>query len=260
MELELRKIYGKSGKILDILKEELNISTNKVKKLLDNYFVFVNDKVVYISSYKISKKDKIEVLVYFPQVKKVKVIFENEDFLILDKPPFLDVYEIQKLFFKDLFIVHRLDKFTTGLLIFAKSEKVKKEFIEIFKQKKIYKEYRAIVYGKLKEYKKIKHSLEGKEAITIINPISYTENYSYLKVEILTGRKHQIRKHLSLISHPIVKDVIYGPKIIKDEKIKMLPRFMLHAFKLKFPFKDKIFEFNSPLPKDFQEALAKLSL
>ncbi len=256
----MRKIYGKSGKILNVLKDTLNISTNKIKKLLDNYFVFVNDKVVYISSYEVKKKDKIEVLLYFPQFKKGKIIFENEDFIILDKPPFLDVYEIQKLFLKDLFIVHRLDKFTSGLLIFAKSEKVKEEFIKIFKQKKIYKEYRAIVYGKVKKYKKLIYSLDRKEAITIINPISYTENYSYLKVEILTGRKHQIRRHLSKISHPIVKDILYGPKIIKDEKIKLLPRFMLHAFRLKFFFKGKLFDFISPVPEDFKKALSSLSL
>lgn len=258
--MELKKISGKEGRILEVLKEALNISTNKAKELLDNFFVYVNNKVVYISSYKVKKDDFIEVLLFFPKKEKGKILFENDDFLVLDKPPFIDVYELQKIYYKNYKIVHRLDKLTSGLLIFAKNEKIKKEFIDIFKEKKIKKEYRAIVYGKLDKYKKLNFPLDGKTAISYVNPINFNQNYSYLKVNILTGRKHQIRKHLSLIKHPIVKDVIYGPKIIKDKRIKKLPRFMLHAKYLEFSYKGKNFRFNADLPNDFQNALKELEL
>ncbi|WP_041438377.1 RluA family pseudouridine synthase [Thermodesulfobium narugense] len=173
-------------------------------------------------------------------------------------------------------IVHRLDKETTGVLIIAKSEKIMRKLSEQFKNRQVKKTYLALVYGDV-NYKegfismpikrskihrqKMEVNLSGKVAFTeysVINKgIFEKQIVSLLKVNIFTGRTHQIRVHMSYIGHPIVGDKKYSTKSCKN-----CPEIALHALKIEFlhPITNKIVSFKAPLPQDLQDFLKRCNI
>jgi tRNA pseudouridine32 synthase/23S rRNA pseudouridine746 synthase len=128
------------------------------------------------------------------------------------------------------FIVHRLDRAANGLIIIAHSKKMAKHFSDLFSNRQIEKRYRATVEGRLKQLKlphQIIKEIDGKPAISKILSIKQNDNTALISVEIETGRKHQIRKHLSELEHPIVGDRLYGSGL-SDENLQ------LQSYYLKF--------------------------
>ena len=168
-------------------------------------------------------------------------------------------------------IVHRLDKDTSGLIIIAKDDKTHNLLTEIFKNKEIKKIYYAIVKGSMnkqsgtlisnigrdeKDRKKMSVKKNGgKEAITNYEVIDKNEKYSLVRLNLKTGRTHQIRVHLSHFFFPIIGDSVYGRK---DE----FPRQMLHAYELSFihPITKKGINVIGNFHKDFNDALNKTKL
>ena len=159
-------------------------------------------------------------------------------------------------------IVHRLDKETSGLLVVAKNNKVLISLKDQFKKREVLKEYLAIVDGNTKEKgiinapmgrhpkdrKKRALISTGKEAITRYEKIINENGLSLLKVEIQTGRTHQIRVHLSSIGHPI-----YGDKVYSKKYKSVSSRMLLHSYRLKFkhPIKNKFIDIKDDIPKEF---------
>lgn len=230
---------------------------------------------------------------------QIEKIYEDIDYLIVNKPTGVltipdrfdkkqpNLFDILKSSYEELYIVHRIDKDTTGVVCFAKNQQAHKELSKMFEERNIVKIYLAIVYGKLptpegkielpiSEDKnnptKVKIDFKnGKISITEYKVVQTFKNYTFLEVYPLTGRRHQIRIHLSTIGHPIVADKLYSSKdafylseIKKDYKNKnkespIISRCALHAYKLKFlHFRtNKYIEIAAPLPKDF-ELLLKL--
>lgn len=189
---------------------------------------------------------------------KLDIVFEDKSILVVNKPSGLLTISTENekektLFHKvftylkqknknnKVFIVHRLDKDTSGLVVFAKSEQVKRLLQEQWENNSVERKYYAIVHGVvekkqdtivsyLKETKTLytyssKVKNDGKKAVTNYKKISDNGQYSYLDISISTGRKNQIRVHMQDINHPIVGDRKYG---IKDNSRKML----LHAYHL----------------------------
>ena len=170
-------------------------------------------------------------------------------------------------------IVHRLDKDTSGLIVIAKNDKVHAALTEMFQKKKIKKTYLAILKGKLnksegkvvtqigrdkndrKKMTVIDDITKGKTAITNYRVISQNSLFTLVKVNIETGRTHQIRVHMRHLGYPILGDSVYGRK--DNEK-----RQMLHAYRLKFlhPVTGNPMEFAGEIPEDFQRALKKSDL
>ena len=170
-------------------------------------------------------------------------------------------------------IVHRLDKDTSGLIVIAKNDKVHATLTEMFQEKKIRKTYLAILKGKLnksegkvvtqigrdkndrKKMTVIDDITKGKNAITNYRVISQNNLFTLVKVNIETGRTHQIRVHMRHLGYPILGDSVYGRK--DNEK-----RQMLHAYKLEFlhPVTGHQMEFTGEIPEDFQKALKKSDL
>ena len=170
-------------------------------------------------------------------------------------------------------IVHRLDKDTSGLIVIAKNDKVHAALTEMFQEKKIRKTYLAILKGKLnksegkvvtqigrdkndrKKMTVIDDITKGKTAITNYRVISQNSLFTLVKVNIETGRTHQIRVHMRHLGYPILGDSVYGRK--DNEK-----RQMLHAYKLEFlhPVTGHQMEFTGEIPEDFQKALKKSDL
>ena len=209
--------------------------------------------------------------------KKMDIIYEDKELLVINKPTkvltiatdkekFRTLYHEAREYIKKqnpknkIFIVHRLDKDTSGLVIFAKNEKLKKYLQDNWNEIAIKREYIAIVNGFVsKDKETIKLSLSedkthkvyvnnknGNLAITHYETIAKTKPYSLLKVTIKTGRKNQIRASLSELNHPIIGDKKYGS--LKNP----IGRLGLHASILKIIIKNKEYTFKAKVPKEFK--------
>ncbi len=242
-----------------------------------------------------------------PEAIPLRVVYEDRDIAVIDKPAGMVVHPapghaqgtlVHALLhrFPDIQgvggekrpgIVHRLDKDTSGLMVVAKNDRAHRFLQEQFASRTVYKEYLALVEGRLKpERGRIvapigRHPTQrqrmavlppnprtgrsrGREAVTEYQVIGvYTArlpggvaHFSLVKVVLHTGRTHQIRVHFAWLRHPIVGDPIYGPK----RQRLQVPRLFLHAHKLRFrlPSTGEEREFVSPLPPELQEVLDRL--
>jgi len=169
------------------------------------------------------------------------------------------------IYFRDSkpYIVHRIDKETSGILIIAKNRKYAQLFTSLFRIRKIHKTYLAIVYGKVnKLLKTMKDDLifyENKKkitqkAITNFKILRSNESYSLLELNPITGRKHQLRKQLLNIGNPIVGDDKYFLNNFKRIKIKDL---LLHAYKIKFMINNVQYNFKAKYDNVFEDFLKK---
>lgn len=192
-------------------------------------------------------------------MKKLKILYEDKDLIIVSKPHnyltisdnkgsknlYSEVYAYLHKKREKVFIVHRLDKDTSGIVLFAKSEKVKKLMQEEWD--KVTRKYLALVEGNVSSNGEIETYLEedkthyvhvtknrGKYAKTLYAVQENYLNKTLLIITLVTGRKNQIRVHLAYMGHPIIGDKKYGNKI-------KAPRLMLHAYFL---------EFNHPVTKN----------
>lgn len=266
-----------------------NLSRNAVKSILSGHFVSVNGAPVSQFDLKLSKDDI--VIVSKQRITKknrqdLPIIFEDDEFIVLNKPSGLltipsdkekgrtayrmvNDYVQQKDKHNRIFVVHRLDEDTSGVLMFAKNPKIKdilqKNWSDIVKARGYY----AIVEGKMEkkedtliDYLK-ENSLNlmyvsddkknGKKCITKYKVMKSNKEYSLLDVNIETGRKNQIRVQLGHIGHHVIGDDKYGEP--KDP----LKRLGLHAYKLSFvhPISKRVYEFKTAIPAEFEKLLSK---
>ncbi len=239
-------------KAYKILSVQENISHKKAKALIDSGLVSIGGKKLMVARKELPKNTRFSV----QKVEKPSVIFEDENVLALFKPPFIESYDLASLF-KDWVLLHRLDKETSGVILLVKENsefhlKAKKAF----KDRVVKKEYLALTQGIIEEEQEInapiltikttkafsKISKKGQEAITIITPLKIINKKTLLKVEIKTGRTHQIRVHLKHINHPIIGDTLY------NNESSSAKRLMLHAHKISLLG----YEFEAIVPKEFE--------
>jgi len=150
---------------------------------------------------------------------------------------------------------HRLDKETSGIILFAKGKKNQANFMSLFHFNNIKKRYIALVKDKFKKDSGIiNFKIENKEAITKYNVIKEYDGYSLVDIELLTGRTNQIRIHFKMIGHPLLGETKFAFR--KDFKIKF-KRVALHAEELSFfhPFLRKEITINAPIPEDMRELI-----
>jgi 23S rRNA pseudouridine1911/1915/1917 synthase len=175
-------------------------------------------------------------------------------------------------------IVHRLDRDTSGLLLIAKNDHIHRILSKQMKERAVKKKYYAIVYGVVKKdeeviqtyigrhpvhrqkmtvFKKQPENLRSREAITSYKVLQRFKDYTFLELDLKTGRTHQIRVHLSHIGHPVVGDPVYG----KEKNEFGITGQLLHAASIGFqhPRTKKYLEFSADLPKDMKDVLNKLS-
>ncbi len=235
------------------------------------------------------------------QKSKLEIIFENENFVAVNKPSGLltipdrhddtisSLYKTLLHQYGKIFIVHRLDRDTSGLILFAKDESTHKYLSQLFEKRNVEKYYLGIIQGTLQNKKGIideplmehpvKKSImvvhaKGKQSITEYEVMEEYGIFSLVKFRIHTGRTHQIRAHMKHLGHPIVCDELYGdpkPILLSDFKKKfklsqhdeeerpMLNRLGLHSYEL--IFKDdnrKEFDIKAELPKDMRALLQQL--
>ena len=165
------------------------------------------------------------------------------------------------------FIVHRLDKDTSGILIVAKNREYAQLFTSLFRLRKIHKTYLAIVYGEIPKGTKILEDeliLYENDKKIIQNALSYLKllktnsQYSLLELRPITGRKHQLRKQLYNLGNPIIGDDKY---FFKNRGVYIKSKYlMLHAYEIKFMINDVKYNFSAPLNENFSEFLNKKNL
>lgn len=240
-------------KAYKLLALQENISHTEAKALIDKGLVSIKGKRLNIARVELDPK----TIFHIQSIQKPTIIFQDQNILALDKPAFIESYDLCD-FFPDWKLLHRLDRETSGviLLIKEKSEfhtKAKEEF----KKERVYKEYLAILGGILAEeqtitqpiltikkgFAKSKISKEGLPAHTIFIPLAISGSKTLTKAIIKTGRTHQIRIHAKSITHPVIGDNFYGGRPAK--------RLMLHAHKIALLG----YEFSSPMPKVFEEMM-----
>lgn len=268
-------------------------SHSQVKKAIDSKRAFVNGKNVFISKWNLKPNNLVLFVPIqgdLSQTQKnryrfVEVLFEDQYILVANKPAFVDHEEFAHMIQEYLkrknkgrgypYVgqMHRLDKETTGVMVFTK-KKIANTLADQFREHRLGKFYLAIVEGCLdKEQGTIKKAIEkgefeegrrarivspkadGKKAVTNYRVLERYGNATVVKLEILTGRTHQIRLHMSDLGNPLVGDKLYGSQDGISFK-----RHALHAERLDFVHpitKDKM-RILAPLPKDMGELIERL--
>lgn len=233
------------------------------------------------------------------QTNKPEIIFENENFIVINKPPGLlsipdrvrSEISLKDMLIQqhsEIFTVHRLDKGTSGLIVFAKNEQTHKQLSQSFEGRDVEKYYVGLVHGKIqneegtidapvmehptKKGKMITH-IKGKPSVTDYSILENFRLFSWVRFRIYTGRTHQVRVHMQHINHSIVCDELYGSAepiflsslkrnyhLSKKEESErpILSRLALHSLQLKFDLNGEHYEFEAEIPKDLRATLKQL--
>ena len=270
--------------LLPYIQQELSgISRNKVKALLQHGCVSVNEKVITRHDFQLLTGMKVKIIKKNPYLELknhyIKIIYEDQWILVIEKQPgilsmatnhhsfcvktVLDQYLKRKKEKHTVHVVHRLDRETSGLMIYAKTFDVEKKLEEQWRKTVFDRRYIAVVSGNMNQtegtitnwlkenkffyvYSSNKKN-DGKLATTHYKTIDSNEIYSLVELKLETGRKNQIRVHMQDIGHPVIGDIKYGAKQ------NPIGRLALHAFRLYFyhPVTGEILKFDTPIPPKF---------
>lgn len=273
--------------VLDVLKNEFLLSARLITRLKQSNNIFFNEEIAYTKKL-VCANDVVSVLIDFVEDNSnivatnipLDIIYEDEYLLAINKPANMPVHPSMlhyeetlsnavKYYFdtlnlkRKIRIVNRLDKDTSGIVIFAKNEYIQECLIKQMKTKELKKEYLAIVTGYLqkksdtlcfpisrKEGSIIERTVNpnGDIAITHYNILKEQNNLSLVHVFLETGRTHQIRVHFSHINHPILGDTLYGTPS------PLINRQALHSYKITLlhPISKQILTLEAPIPNDMK--------
>ncbi len=275
----MEKYIVKENEILiEFLKKMFsNLSKNSVKSLLHNEKVFVNGNMTTKYNYELNVGDVVEIREKV--AKNIDIIYEDKDIIVINKPSGLltvatekeknkTAYHLVMEYLKKknknnrIFIIHRLDKDTSGIIMFAKNERAKHLYQDNWNDIVKKRCYYAVIDGKmenkegtiksyLKENGNMVYSVKdrsGKLAITEYKVLKERKNISLLDINLKTGRKNQIRVHMKENKTPILGDLKYG------EKSKLINRLALHAYKLELinPVTKKLLIFEASMPNEIK--------
>ena len=280
----MKLVVNKDSELLEYLYEHLDMPKKRVKQYLVHGAVYVNEDRVTQYNYPLVAGMKIMIDTNSKNSRNLpfSIIFEDDHLLVVNKPSGLLTiatekekertlyhivrdYVVSKNPHGRIFIVHRLDRDTSGIVLFAKDEKTKNQLQENWNDYVSLREYTAIVCGHPKEesgqivqyLKETKTNLvyvspreEGKKAITNYSVLKTNDKYSMLKVTIETGRRNQIRVAFASKKMPILGDKKYGEK-------SKVNRLYLHANRLKiyYPVIKKDILFETSIPTEFKKIM-----
>ena len=210
-----------------------DISRRKARELIAQRRVLVNDRPVAAASREIPDDVRIVIVDELPQVQ---VIRETAEWIAINKQAGLPVQptrdrasrsleEILRITNRELWLVHRIDTNTTGVVLFARTKNAAAWLSRLFADRAIRKSYLAVASGLIGEPQTIDAPIEGKTAVSFIRPLAPGADRTLVEATIQTGRTHQIRVHLAAIGHPILGDTRHGSR-------QRQTRPMLHAWRL----------------------------
>ncbi len=285
MELKYLKTNNKYDTVRQVLSQEFKISSRLTLKLKKANQILLNDIPTFLDNH-IKLNDIVCIKLDFvednsnvvPTKMNLHILFEDDAILVIDKPagipihPSMDHYSDSlsngvRFYFDSIGLkrkirpVNRLDRNTSGIVIFAKNEYIQECLINQMKNNDFKKEYIALCVGHFdtasgtlnfpiarKANSIIERQVDknGQNAVTQYNVISEKNGITKLQVNLLTGRTHQIRVHMAYIGHPLLGDDLYGTSS------PLINRQALHAYKVNFihPLTKKIITIKSELPKD----------
>lgn len=223
------------------------ISRRQARLLLSERRVLVNDRPVSVASREVSDTDQI-VVVEAPA--ELSILAGSDEWIVVDKPPGLptqpvrgrsevSLEELLRLKYRSVYLVHRIDRETSGVVIFARTAPAAARLSRFFASGEMRKLYLARVALPLDREITIDSPIDGRTALTIVRPWKAT----IVEAEIKTGRTHQIRIHLASLGMPVDGDRKYGGRAAE--------RLMLHAWKLDHP---EVGAFEAPVPQRFTSA------
>lgn len=287
MILKYINIDNKYKTIRQVLKDEFYMSNRFISKLKQHQAILLNNQPMYIDK-ELELEDIITVIIELDETSSgivpvkldFSILYEDEALLVVNKPPFMPVhpssshftdtlsnavqyyYNEQNYTYKN-HLVNRLDRDTSGIVVFAKNGYIKECLIKQMKENIFKKEYIAFLEGSLEQdcgtinapiARKPDSIIErqihpdGDFAITHFEKQKDYPNYCMVKFWLQTGRTHQIRVHSSYIGHPILGDTLYG------HASSLINRQALHAYKVTFihPLTKKEISFTAPLPLDME--------
>lgn len=278
------------------LTSKLNITRSKIEKMIKEGNIKVNGNIIK-KSYILNLNDEISIEEYTekemssePINMNLEIIYEDDDVIVVNKPNGLVVHPAPGNYSNTLVnglmyhskklssingefrpgIVHRIDAYTTGLLMVAKNNKAHLSLAKQLEEKTTTRKYIALVWGIIKEdsgtidapigrdkndrKKMCVTDVNSKEAITNFKVLERYKNATLIELSLKTGRTHQIRVHMNYIGHPVVNDPVYGRRKLIDDSGQCL-----HAKTLGFihPTLNKYMEFDSELPDCFINILNK---
>ncbi len=283
--LDIKEYKVKESKeLLDYLISNLGFSRNNAKSLLSHHLVAINGAPVSQFNFILSKDDDL-IISKRPIKRKERsnlpIIFENDEIIAINKPYGLlsvasdkekssTAYRMVMDYLQEkdrkarIYVVHRLDKETSGVLMFVKNEKLKEALQEKRNDIVLKRGYYAVVEGVMSKkedhivnylnmnslnlmYISSKFDKKAQKCITNYKVIKENKKYSLLDVNIETGRKNQIRVTLGSLNHYVLGDDKYG------NPENPLNRLCLHAYNLTFinPLDNKKYDFTAPMPKEF---------
>lgn len=280
-----------SHNLQDFLAGRLGLSRRAAKAVIDGRSVWVNRACVWMARFALKAGDSVELPTMVVKAaqsqaqgqvssrrkdqasrpvaqRHVRVLWQDEAYLMVDKPAGLlscdDLRSVESLLREQeqiptLEAVHRLDRDTSGCLLFAKNHAAKEAAIALFRTHRVTKIYHAISVGRFAyAHQIVENPLDGQPALSWVTREAVGLDASFLRIRIETGRTNQIRRHLAAIRAPIVGDRVYGLKSARDARLMQVPRQMLHASTLSLPHplcpKEEL-RIHSPLPADFRAAL-----
>ena len=291
----MEKIISDETVRIDLyLSKKLDYSRSKISKMIKSNDILVNGKSVK-SNYVLKIGDIIDIgefkeegMDLIPEDIPINIVYEDDDVIVVDKPNGMVVHPaignthgtlVNALLFhsKNLSdingefrpgIVHRIDAYTTGLLMVAKNNKAHEILSDELSKKETTRKYIALVWGVINEdtatidapigrddkdrKKMCVTGINSKSAVTHFRVLKRYKNATLIELRLETGRTHQIRVHMNYIGHPVVNDPVYGKRKIIDDSGQCL-----HAFQLGFihPTTHQYMEFESELPECFKNIL-----
>ena len=275
------KIINLPHSLIEKIIRQNKIKVNK-KKTKSSYRLKFDDVIEIYDISKFKPTETLKKIKYLPKKREIGeyddyVIEDNENFIIINKPTgipvqsgtksfknIIDILKNTKYFENSKpYIVHRLDKETSGVLIIAKNRKFAQLFTSLFRIRKIHKTYLALVYGKVNNSIKTmnddlvyyeNNKKITQKAISNLRVIKSNEGYSYIELNPITGRKHQLRRQLLNIGSPIVGDDKY---FLNDRKRIKIKNLLLHAYKIKFMINNVKYNFKAKYNSVFEDFLMK---
>ncbi len=270
----MQYIVQNNSTLVDFIVEMCTVSRSQAKRMIDMRTIFVNDRRVWIAGYELKVGDVVEL----PEdtslargLPGIPILYENEHIIVVNKPAGIVSDDaknsvesiLRTIYGESVQAIHRLDKETTGALLFARTPEIFEKYKTWWKEGRTVKLYAALCLhtARFKE-RTVTTRVDNKPARSIIYVRAVSENASYVEINAVTGRKHQLRIHCASIGIPIAGDKFYTLETLADTIVKLIPRQMLHCIQLTVPRPDGDGEitFTAPIPSDFIKTARKLGI